>query len=368
MTIFVPPWPQVIDPNANFPVSGGKLFFFLSGTTTDAEVFSDAALTVSLGNEVTCDSNGRPTTAIYLDPAVSYKIIATGSDGDTGSPLYPEIDAYDPNGQIRSPIEAVSGASRVYTLADAAKVFRRTHSAAMSDTLPTASSIGDGAFITIRNVSATYDDVVSVASGGTIDGLSSLTIHPGQQVTLRSTGAAWLSDPAPLTIGTRVYATPAAAWAPAATNGCAAIARAETSTNKVNYDVLAFDAASDEYAYFVTYLPPSYEAGTLKFRPLWTASGGTPGETVSWGMQALCLTDFAVLDQAYGAVAESLDTLLATGYMHLSGAAVVSPANDGADRVLMLRVKRTVANDNLSVDALLIGVELLWSLHKPNDA
>ncbi len=52
------PVPQYSDING-IPFAGGKLQFFENGTTTDKDVFSDPAGTISLGNEITLDAEGR---------------------------------------------------------------------------------------------------------------------------------------------------------------------------------------------------------------------------------------------------------------------------------------------------------------------
>lgn len=69
------------------PSSGAVLTFFEAGTELALEVFSDAALTVSLGTSVTCDSAGYPSsggnrTLIYTgsDP---FKIVCKDADAVT---------------------------------------------------------------------------------------------------------------------------------------------------------------------------------------------------------------------------------------------------------------------------------------------
>lgn len=50
-----------------------RLEFYLTGTTTPANVYSDAGLTTPLGSVVTSDAFGR-FVAIYLDPLVTYRV------------------------------------------------------------------------------------------------------------------------------------------------------------------------------------------------------------------------------------------------------------------------------------------------------
>src|SRR5262245_48340333 len=58
---------------------GFKLKFFRSGTTTPAPVYSDGALSSSLGTEVQAESDGH-VRAIYLDPAITYRVQITDAD------------------------------------------------------------------------------------------------------------------------------------------------------------------------------------------------------------------------------------------------------------------------------------------------
>lgn len=58
---------------------GAKLQFYESGTTTPADVYSDADLTTPLANPVVADSSGE-FPPIYLDPAVTYRAILSDED------------------------------------------------------------------------------------------------------------------------------------------------------------------------------------------------------------------------------------------------------------------------------------------------
>ena len=86
-TTVLEPGFRVTDANGD-PVSGAKLKFYDSGTTTPKTVYADSALSTSLGSTVTCDSGGYPTsdgstkTLIWTGTA-SYKIIITDADDVT---------------------------------------------------------------------------------------------------------------------------------------------------------------------------------------------------------------------------------------------------------------------------------------------
>lgn len=95
--------------------SGAKLFFYLSGTTTPATVYADAALTTPLGAEVTADIGGR-FVAIFLDGAISYRAVLKTALGVTlgeidpiGDDLAGELAGDEGAGMIGF-IQAITGA------------------------------------------------------------------------------------------------------------------------------------------------------------------------------------------------------------------------------------------------------------------
>lgn len=68
-----------LDNNAN-PVSGGKLYTYLAGTTTPQPTYSDVNLTVANANPVVLDSAGRAT--VFLS-GTSYKFVLTDANDVT---------------------------------------------------------------------------------------------------------------------------------------------------------------------------------------------------------------------------------------------------------------------------------------------
>jgi len=67
---------------------------------------------------------------------------------------------------------------------------------------------------------------------------------------------------------------PASAWIPRTTSGCG-VNSLEAATNKVNYDVLEFDAAAIEYAQALVVMPSNWNAGTVTSKFHWTAASGS---------------------------------------------------------------------------------------------
>lgn len=77
--VFPAPFLPALD-DSGVTLSGAKLKFYLSGTSTPAAVYSSPSLATSLGSTVTADSAGR-FVAIWLDPDTAYRCdITTSAD------------------------------------------------------------------------------------------------------------------------------------------------------------------------------------------------------------------------------------------------------------------------------------------------
>lgn len=63
------------------PLVGGKLYFYVTGTSTLAVTYSDAELETENENPVELDAQGYPETPIFLDPDVTYRVRLESSTG-----------------------------------------------------------------------------------------------------------------------------------------------------------------------------------------------------------------------------------------------------------------------------------------------
>ena len=70
---------RAVDANGN-AISGAKLYFYVTGTTTPASTYTSSTLGTPNANPVVADSGGL-FTPIYLDPAVTYRAILKTSGG-----------------------------------------------------------------------------------------------------------------------------------------------------------------------------------------------------------------------------------------------------------------------------------------------
>jgi len=128
---FFNPLSSFTDANGD-PLSGGTLTFYESGTSTKTNTYSDSALTTPNTNPVVLDSAGRLPLDVFLDPAVTYKVVLADSLDVAIWTADPVVDpaanvtasftvfAGDPNGNVAGNAGSAggSGASVVWDSAN----------------------------------------------------------------------------------------------------------------------------------------------------------------------------------------------------------------------------------------------------------
>ena len=164
-----------------------------------------------------------------------------------------------------------------------------------------------------------------------------------------------------------LFVSAAGMW-PSTTSGCAALAKTELATNKVNQQTLDFDQTVQEYAEFAVQMPGNWNAGTITFVIDWTTTAGAATQVVRWLLQATALADDDAIDTAWGTAIALEDTWLANNDNHItteSGAVTVGNAPAAGDWV-QFRVSRDAAhaNDTLGGDAKLRGIRILYGISK----
>lgn len=162
---------------------------------------------------------------------------------------------------------------------------------------------------------------------------------------------------------------PANGMIAATTNG-AASGQTESSTNKVNFKTLDFDASTDEYACFNIPAPDYWDLGTVTAQFYWTAASGATSNTVVYGMQGLALSNDDAIDTAYGtAVNATADNFIAASDVHVTAAtgAITIAGTPAKGDMLFFRVLRDVSEDDLPADAKLIGVKVKFSVSQFSD-
>lgn len=148
---------------------------------------------------------------------------------------------------------------------------------------------------------------------------------------------------------------------PATTSGCAAVTQVEAGTNDIDYDVLDFDASSDEIAYANFQMPDSWDAGVVQFRYIWTNAAGLTTETVQFELSGRSFADSDAIDQAVGTAVAVDDTWLAQGDVHISAwSGDVTLTGATAGEWVHVEIMRDVSDDNLTGDARLMGVQIRY--------
>ena len=206
--------------------------------------------------------------------------------------------------------------------------------------------------------------------GDTSGDPAALAVGSANQVlTHDGTDLAWAAGGS---IGLHTIFVPASAMRPTASNGCEAIADAETTSGRPDITGLGFDDASDEHAQFQVALPKQWNLGTVTYQVFW-ASTAADTDGVSWALQGVSVPDNSTIDLVYGTAivvddanqgaAEELLVTAVSGAVTIAG----TPADDD---MCFFRVFRDVsdANDTAAEDAILMGIKLFITTDTGNDA
>ena len=171
------------------------------------------------------------------------------------------------------------------------------------------------------------------------------------------------------TAGKTAVPIPASAMVPNTTNGPSA-GVTETTTNKVMYRTLDFDATTQESAQFLIAMPKGWDEGTVTFQACWTAESGSGG--VAFNCAGLACSDDDALDATFGTAQQVTDTLLAAGDVHWTAesSAITIAGSPAENDLVLFRVQRVPADasDTLAVDAQLITIRLFVTTNAKNDA
>jgi hypothetical protein len=218
--------------------AGGTVEFYLAGTNTATNVYSDSTLTTSLGSTVYLDSGGHPvagsgstTKVVAYTGAALIKLIVKDSGGAT-------LGTYDnvrcsqdtsgiSGGGSDGAVETIVSKTADYTVlaADDGTLFACDPSGGtFALTLPSAVTVGDGYEVAIRHSGTTTTNRVRVVTTSSqtiaIDGLavSACTlVGGGEVIRLASNGGNWvctdhtapkISENMPLPIADRLSAPP----------------------------------------------------------------------------------------------------------------------------------------------------------------
>jgi len=195
---------------AGEPVSGGSIEFYQAGTSTARTVYSDAALTVSLGTIVYTDSAGFPVStqggstriSIYTGTG-AYKVIVKNSSGTTLFTRDNIPGALDTSGFTTTsalPTAPVSAKTAAYTIttSDRGYLFNANPTGGtFVMTLPSAVTAGNNFMVGIRHNGTANQVTLATVSSQYIRGPGTPTsyfalVGRGEEVWLTSDGADWI--------------------------------------------------------------------------------------------------------------------------------------------------------------------------------
>lgn len=177
----LPRW-QFFDNNGD-PLSGGKLFWYQTGTSTPKPTFSDPALATLNSNPVILDAAGYAPD-IFMD-STDYKLVVKNAADVTQYTADPVFAV--PAGLRGSTINSQTGDYTIVA-ADSGGIIRASGTWTLH--LLAAAAAGNGYLTDLIN-SGSGTITVDPAGAETIDGLSTIAVPAGFSTSIFSTGNEW---------------------------------------------------------------------------------------------------------------------------------------------------------------------------------
>lgn len=172
--------------------------------------------------------------------------------------------------------------------------------------------------------------------------------------------------------GKQAFWVSAGAMAPRVTNPCATVATLETTTNKQNYDHLAFDPTTQEFAVFDWRAPKAIDTNTFTFLFVWSHPSTVTNFGVVWGISGAGRGDGDAMEIAMGTAVTATDTGGTTDTIYISPvtAAMTVGGTFAAEDLLKFQVSRNPADgsDTMAVDARLHGVWVIVNNNRNTEA
>lgn len=165
-TQFYLPYQAAVKPT-NIGAPGAKLYVYVPGTTTLRPVYSTSSLTTQLSNPVIADGAGK-WPDIYLDGALTYKIVITDKAGTQLYSKDPYIPGVAPDASALAPYQAAAESAATSASGSAASASSSQVAAATS-----ATSASNSATSAANSATAAAGSASSAATSASSAGTSS---------------------------------------------------------------------------------------------------------------------------------------------------------------------------------------------------
>jgi len=234
---------------------------------------------------------------------------------------------------------------------------------------------GDAARTLTLNGNATLDDwfdqSVKTTASPTFANPTVTTLELGAAATdttfsRTAAGEAAIEGDAVKHAGKQMLWIPASAMKNNATSPASCGDTYDSGSNDVTITVCAFDTgATEERADFQVAMPKSWNEGTFTAIPITTSTAGTVGQTVEYEIACVAVSAGDTLNATMGTAQTSSATLPASpanlSYAGAESSAITCAGTPAENDYVAFRVSRNTSVDNMTGDALLLGVKIFWT-------
>lgn len=145
----------------------------------------------------------------------------------------------------------------------------------------------------------------------------------------------------------------------------------DSGSSDVSINGFGFDTTSGEFIHTTPIgMPKSWDESTVTAVVYWTNTGGSAAQTVRWTVAGLAVSDDDTINGTFGTAVNIDDTYLAQNDLHIAAesSAITIGGTPAENDLVIFQIGRDVANDNLSGDAIFIGMKILVTYNAKNDA
>ena len=230
---------------------------------------------------------------------------------------------------------------------------------------------------TMRTINPAADSTYSLGAAATewlaasVDTVTVGTLELGTAATDTSVvrsgaGEATLEGDAIKHAGKQVMWIPASALKNNATSPASCGDTYDSGSNDLTVTVCAFDTgATEERADFQVAMPKAWNEGTVTAIPLTTSAAGTVGQTVQYEIACVAISSGDTLNATMGSAQTSSATLPASPanllYAGAETSAITCGGSPAENDYVAFRISRDTSVDNMTGDALLLGIKLFWT-------